>query len=48
MIPALVYSAIPAVIIGRLKLPLARELHDKVLYADAQMNKPTGSPRSRR
>ena len=48
MIPALVYSAIPAVIIGWLKLPLARELHDKVLYADAQMNKPTGSPRSRR
>jgi len=39
MIPALDYSAIPAVIIGRLKLPLARELHDKVLYADAQMNK---------
>jgi len=39
MIPALVYSAIPAVIIGRLKLPLARELHDKVLYADGQMNK---------
>ena len=39
MIPALIYSAIPAVILGRVKLPLARELHDKVLYADAQMNK---------
>jgi cation diffusion facilitator family transporter len=39
MIPALVYSAIPAVILGRIKLPLARELHDKVLYADAKMNK---------
>jgi divalent metal cation (Fe/Co/Zn/Cd) transporter len=39
MIPALVYSAIPAVILGRIKLPLARELHDKVLFADAKMNK---------
>jgi cation diffusion facilitator family transporter len=39
MIPALVYSAIPAVILGRMKLPLARELHDKVLFADAKMNK---------
>jgi len=39
MIPALVYSAVPAVILGRIKLPLARELHDKVLFADAKMNK---------
>ncbi|MPZ91324.1 MAG: cation transporter [Actinobacteria bacterium] len=39
MIPALVYSAVPAVVLGRVKLPLARELHDKVLYADAKMNK---------
>ena len=39
MLPALVYSAIPAVILGRIKLPLARELHDKVLFADANMNK---------
>jgi cation diffusion facilitator family transporter len=39
MIPALVYSAIPAVILGRVKLPLARELHDKILFADAKMNK---------
>ena len=39
MLPALVYSAIPAVILGRIKLPLARELHDKVLFADAKMNK---------
>ena len=39
MIPALVYSAVPAVILGRVKLPLARELHDKVLFADAKMNK---------
>lgn len=39
MTPALVYSAVPAVILGRIKLPLARELHDKVLFADAKMNK---------
>jgi cation diffusion facilitator family transporter len=39
MIPALVWSAIPAVILGRKKIPLARQLHDKVLFADAKMNK---------
>jgi divalent metal cation (Fe/Co/Zn/Cd) transporter len=39
MIPALLWSAIPAVLIGRAKIPLARELHDKVLYADSEMNK---------
>ncbi|MPZ72022.1 MAG: cation transporter [Nitriliruptorales bacterium] len=39
MIPALLWSAIPALILGRIKLPLARRLHDKVLYADAKMNK---------
>ena len=39
MIPALLWSAIPAAILGRIKLPLARELHDKVLHADAEMNK---------
>jgi cation diffusion facilitator family transporter len=39
MLPALVWSAVPAVILGRMKLPLARQLHDKVLYADAKMNK---------
>ena len=39
MIPAAAYSAIPAMVIGRMKLPLARELHDKVLFADAKMNK---------
>jgi divalent metal cation (Fe/Co/Zn/Cd) transporter len=27
------------VILGRMKLPLARALHDKVLFADAKMNK---------
>ena len=39
MIPALLWSAIPAAIIGRIKLPLANQLHDKVLHADAKMNK---------
>jgi divalent metal cation (Fe/Co/Zn/Cd) transporter len=39
MLGALVWSAIPAVILGRIKIKLAAELHDKVLYADAQMNK---------
>ncbi len=39
MIAALLYSAIPAMIIGQLKKPLARQLHDKILYADAQMNR---------
>ena len=39
MIPALIWSAVPAVILGRMKIPLARQLHDKVLFADAKMNK---------
>ena len=39
MIAALIYSAIPPVILGRMKLPLAREIHDKALHADADMNK---------
>lgn len=39
MIAALVVTAIPAVILGLLKLPVAHQLHDKVLYADAKMNK---------
>lgn len=39
MIPALIWSAIPAAILGRIKLPLANQLHDKVLHADAKMNK---------
>jgi cation diffusion facilitator family transporter len=36
---ALLYSAVPAILLGRMKLPLARTLHDKVLFADAKMNK---------
>ncbi len=39
LLPALAWSAIPAVFLGRAKMPLAAELHDKVLYADAKMNK---------
>jgi divalent metal cation (Fe/Co/Zn/Cd) transporter len=39
MLPTLLWSAIPAAILGRMKLPLANELHDKVLFADAKMNK---------
>jgi cation diffusion facilitator family transporter len=39
MIAALVYSAIPAAILGRMKTQLAADLHDKVLYADARMNR---------
>src|ERR671910_1185101 len=39
MIPALAWSALPAVFLGRAKIPLAEELHNKVLYADAKMNK---------
>lgn len=39
MIAALIYSAILPVVLGYMKLPLARELHEKVLRADADMNK---------
>jgi cation diffusion facilitator family transporter len=39
MLPALAYSALPSVFLGRAKIPLAEELHNKVLYADAKMNK---------
>ena len=39
MLAALAWSALPAVLLGRAKQPLARELHDKVLVADAEMNR---------
>ena len=39
MIIALVYSAIPPLVLGRMKLPLARDLHEKTLKADADMNR---------
>ena len=39
MIAALAYSVIVPVILGRLKLPIARRLRDKVLHTDADMQK---------
>jgi cation diffusion facilitator family transporter len=39
MIAALVYSVVPPFVLGRLKLPLARELHEKALRTDADINK---------
>src|SRR5215212_5751842 len=39
MIAALVYSVIQPFILGRMKQPLARELHQKALQTDANMNK---------
>jgi cation diffusion facilitator family transporter len=39
MLLALLWSGIPAVILGRLKLSAAEQIHNKVLHADAMMNK---------
>lgn len=39
MIVVMALSAIPPVILGHIKIKLAKELHDKVLYADADMAK---------
>ena len=39
MIAALLYSAIPVFVLGRIKVKLAAELHDKVLHADSKMNR---------
>jgi len=39
MLPVLVWSVVPAVVLGRKKLPLAESIHDKVLHTDAKMNK---------
>ena len=39
MLAALVYTAVPSVILGHIKMKLAPKLHDKILYADAQMMK---------
>jgi cation diffusion facilitator family transporter len=39
MIAALVATMVPAILLGRVKRRIARELHDKVLYADAEMNR---------
>ncbi|MFC6020759.1 cation diffusion facilitator family transporter [Plantactinospora solaniradicis] len=39
MIAALTVTMVPAILLGRAKQKLARQLHDKVLYADAEMNR---------
>lgn len=39
MIAALVYTGIGPVLLARAKMPLADELHDRVLFADADMQK---------
>lgn len=39
MVAVMAFTALPPVFIGRIKLKLAKSLHDKVLYADADMNK---------
>ena len=39
MVAALVYSVVPPFILGRMKQPLARELHMKALQTDADINK---------
>lgn len=39
MLPALAWSGAPAVFLGRAKVPLAESLHNKILFADAKMNK---------
>ena len=39
MVAALSYTLVPPVLLGRAKLKPASDLHDKVLYADADMNK---------
>jgi cation diffusion facilitator family transporter len=39
MIMALLWSTFPAILLGKNKLPLAKKLHEKNLYTDAQMNK---------
>ncbi|HEX8533344.1 MAG TPA: cation diffusion facilitator family transporter [Allosphingosinicella sp.] len=39
MIAVLLWSTIPSMILGRLKLPIARRINDKVLHTDADMQK---------
>jgi cation diffusion facilitator family transporter len=39
MIAALVLTMVPAILLGRAKRRLAEQLHDKVLFADAEMNR---------
>ena len=39
MIAVMVYTGVGPAILGRMKLPLSEKLHDKVLFADADMQK---------
>lgn len=39
MIVVLVYSSVPSIILGVKKLPLAKKLHNKILYTDADTQK---------
>lgn len=39
MIAALAYSVVPPIILGRMKLPIAERINDKVLHTDAMMQK---------
>lgn len=39
MILALLWSSVPSIFLGHIKIPLAKTLYDKVLYADSCMNK---------
>lgn len=39
MLVALIYSAVPAMILGFKKLPLSKKLHNKLLYTDASAQK---------
>ncbi|GGQ49737.1 cation diffusion facilitator family transporter [Couchioplanes azureus] len=39
MIVVLFATMVPAILLGRVKRRIARELHDKVLFADAEMNR---------
>ncbi|HEX2027769.1 MAG TPA: cation transporter [Nitriliruptorales bacterium] len=39
MLGALAFTGIPQVFLGRAKVPIAEQLNDKVLHADADMNK---------
>jgi divalent metal cation (Fe/Co/Zn/Cd) transporter len=39
MLAALTYTSVPSFFLGRAKLKLAPRIHDKILYADAEMNR---------
>ncbi|WP_328459286.1 cation diffusion facilitator family transporter [Actinoplanes sp. NBC_00393] len=39
MIAVLFATMVPAILLGRIKQRIARDLHDKVLFADAEMNR---------